>query len=88
MSTIAPTVLSASLPAPIRRTPTWDRGREIAGHKAITAATGTQPGRWGGFVDPPCRGDATWLESLLTGCGDLVPAERTHMPNVAYFGGR
>lgn len=28
-----------SLPAPMRRTLTWDRGREIARHKAITAAT-------------------------------------------------
>ncbi|MEU2032644.1 IS30 family transposase [Nocardia amamiensis] len=28
-----------SLPAPMRRTLTWDRGREIAGHRAITAAT-------------------------------------------------
>ncbi|WSG60912.1 IS30 family transposase [Nocardia sp. NBC_01730] len=27
------------LPAPMRRTLTWDRGREIVGHKAITAAT-------------------------------------------------
>ncbi|WP_210436879.1 IS30 family transposase [Nocardia rhamnosiphila] len=29
------------LPAPMRRTLTWDRGREIAGHRAITAATQT-----------------------------------------------
>nr|WP_167490786.1 IS30 family transposase [Nocardia terpenica] len=28
-----------SLPVPMRRTLTWDRGREIAGHKSITAAT-------------------------------------------------
>nr|WP_199743004.1 IS30 family transposase [Nocardia stercoris] len=31
-----------SLPASMRRTFTWDRSREIAGHKSITAATGTQ----------------------------------------------
>ncbi len=29
------------LPAPMRRTLTWDRGREIAGHQATTAATQT-----------------------------------------------
>jgi IS30 family transposase len=29
------------LPSPMRRTLTWDRGREIAGHQAITAATQT-----------------------------------------------
>ncbi|MGW6331245.1 IS30 family transposase [Nocardia rhamnosiphila] len=36
-----PTRVLLGLPAPMRRTLTWDRGREIDGHRAITAATQT-----------------------------------------------
>lgn len=42
MATVARrlSVQMAQLPVLVRRTLTWDRGMELAGHKEVTAATG------------------------------------------------
>lgn len=61
------------LPASMRRTLTWDRGREIAGHRAITAATQTRSIS----ANPAAPGSAAPTRTPTGCCANTYPRALT-----------
>jgi len=62
-----------AIPPQLRRTLTWDRGREMAEHRAITTATGVPIY----LCKPAVRGSAARTRTPTGCCGSTCPKART-----------